>query len=321
MGIWNAVWDLLSVIVYAVLGTFALIFILALIARIVKFNKLKFKKDQIVKSELIKKKMFKTSDGYELRWFGEIDQKSEYIIIGIHDMFRNRKDFDKLELWLRKTHKDKYSLVSFDQRNCGENIVDNQYHFGTTISDLREIVEEIGEKYPSLKIILLGDGFGSTIASFLSQDEKIHSIICSSMRLNNVYKKTFGFYLKLWWGTLFKANARLALPLNGSDLTDDSNFAKVIEDENTTKNSMNTRDYYLWKKANKVSVKNINNSKSKFTLIMSNTDFYCNSKNTVKYISKLEKDKYNLETVKGFKHYFLNTKNSEQIFELIIKNI
>ncbi|AUB31922.1 serine aminopeptidase domain-containing protein [Spiroplasma floricola] len=321
MGVWEAVWDLLSIIIYSILGTFVLIFLLALIIRIINFNKLKTKRKPIIKSELIKKKMFKTSDGYELRWFGEINPNSEYIIIGIHDMFRNRKDFDKMEVWLNKNKKSNCSLVSFDQRNCGENIVEKQFHFGWTISDLREIIKDISEKNPTAKIILLGEGFGATIASFLSDNEKVYKIISCSLRLNHAYQKTFGFYLKLWWGTLFKADTKLISPINGIDLTDDSVFAKKIEDENLTKNLFNTKDYYLWKKANKISIKNINKSKEKMLLILSNNDFYCNSKKIAKYLSKLNKDKYIFEKVKGYKHYILNTNNSEKIFELIIKSL
>ncbi|AUM62885.1 serine aminopeptidase domain-containing protein [Spiroplasma monobiae] len=321
MEIGSAVWDLLSIIVYAIIGTFLFIFALALMARIVKFNKLKFKKAIVIKSELIKKKMFKTSDGYELRWFGEIDSNSEYIIIGIHDIFRNRKDFDKMDFWLKKNKKSNYSLVSFDQRNCGENLYENQFHFGTTISDLKEIIDELSEINPKAKIVLLGDGFGSTIASFFSNEEKVYKIIASSFRLNSPYKKTFGFYVKLWWGTLFNADTKLVSAINGADLTDDKDFSKKLEDENTTNNFLNTRDYYLWKKANRLNVKNINKSNSKVSLLIANNDFYCNSKNIVKLLSKLDKEKYNLETIKGKKHYLLNTKDSEQIFELILKNI
>ncbi|QHX36897.1 serine aminopeptidase domain-containing protein [Spiroplasma sp. BIUS-1] len=321
MEVWNAVWNLLSIIVYAILGTFLFIFLLALIARIVKFNKLSFKKTPVVKSELIKKKMFKTSDGYELRWFGEIDPQSEYILIGVHDIYRTRKDFDKMEVWLRKNNKAKLSLVSFDQRNCGENIVDNQYHFGTTISDLNEIVGEIKEKFPEAKIILLGDGFGSTLATFLAKNKNVHKIIGCSLRLNNHYSKTFGFYLKLWWATLFKADTKMISAINGMDFTDDKDFSKLLEDQNLSKNSFNARDYYLWKKANRLSIKNINNSELDIVLMISNNDFYCAPKNIAKFLSKLNKDKYSLESIKEKRHYLLNTKNSEQIFELIIKNI
>ncbi|AGR42370.1 serine aminopeptidase domain-containing protein [Spiroplasma diminutum] len=321
MEIWKAVWDLISIIVYVTLSTFFLIFLLLLIARIVKFNKLKFKKDVVVKSELIKKKMFKTSDGYELRWYGEINPNSEFIIIGIHDIYRNRKDFDNFDSWLRKIKKDQFSLVSFDQRNCGENIVEKQYHFGTTISDLKEIIEVISENNPNSKIILLGDGFGSTIASFFSKDEKVYKIIYSSLRLNNAYKKTLGFYIKLWWGTLFKADLKLKSIINGLDFTDDKNYAKKIEDENLTKNLFTVRDYYLWKKANKISIKNFNKSIIENIILLSNNDFYCDPKKIVKFISNLNKDKYKLETIKGKKHYLLNTKNSEEIFKIIIENI
>ncbi|WP_339030322.1 serine aminopeptidase domain-containing protein [Spiroplasma endosymbiont of Cantharis nigra] len=321
MEIWLAVWELLSIIVYVMLGTFIFIFILTLIARIVKFNKIKFKASPIIKSELVKKKMFKTTSGYELRWFGEIDPKSEFIIIGVHDIYRNRKDFDKLESWLRKNQKNKYSLVSYDQRNCGENEVNNHFSFGASISDLAEIIEVISETNPNAKIVLLGEGFGGSICSFFSKDKRVYKIISSSLRLNNPYKKGFNFYLKLWWGTLFRANTKLVEPINGLDFTDEKEYAKKLEDENITKNLLTVTDYYLWKKINKKSIKNINSSEISISIFLSNNDFYCDSKKIAKYLSKLDKDKYFLETIKEKKHYLLNTKKSEDVFELIVKNI
>ncbi|ALD66723.1 alpha/beta fold hydrolase [Spiroplasma cantharicola] len=321
MEIWVAVWNLLSIIIYIMLGTFLFIFLLALSARIIKFNKIKFKSTPIVKSELIKKKMFKTSSGYELRWFGEIDPKSEYIIIGVHDIYRNRKDFDKLENWLRKNQKNKYSLVSFDQRNCGENEINSHFSFGATIADLNEIIDVISEANPSSKIVLLGEGFGGTICSFFSKNKKVYKIISSSLRLNNPYKKSFGFYIKLWWGTLFKAESKLIVPINGLDFTDEKEYAKKLEDENITKNLWSVREYYLWKRINRKAIKNINDSEIEIVLFLSNNDFYCDPKKIAKYLSRLDKNKYILEKIKEKKHYLLNTKKSEEVFELIVKNI
>ncbi|AGR41504.1 serine aminopeptidase domain-containing protein [Spiroplasma taiwanense] len=321
MQIWTIFWEIFSIFIYVFSGIIIFIFLFLLIFRLFKIFSLKFKSQKVKKGELIKKKMFQTSDAYDLRWYGEVNSDSKYIILAIHDLLRTRNDFENLVNWLQKNKYKDFSLVSFDQRSCGENLLEKNKNLGALISDIEEIITELSEKFKNQKLILLGEGFGSALAAYFSKNDNVEKIIMSSLRLNFTYKKSFSFYIKLWFGVAFKINTLLFQNINGLDLTDDSTYANKLEDENNKNGSINIREYFQFKKITKKIVKNISNSNSKIDLILPNNDFYCSRKKIVKLINKLDKSKYNLDTFKDKKHFMLNSVKTSEIFEKIIKSV
>ncbi|AHB36646.1 serine aminopeptidase domain-containing protein [Spiroplasma apis] len=313
---WTLIWSLLSKILYTIGGITILILILILIIRLVKLNSLSFKPTAFQKGELIKKKMFKTKDLYELAWYGDIDPESEYILIGVHDLNRNRKDFERLSNYFAQKN-NLISVVSFDQRNCGDNKDFFGYHPGVLISDLNEIVDSLSESYKSKKIIILAEGISFASCLYLSKNKNVHKIISSSLRLNIAYNKEPGYNFKLFMGTLFNMNTFLKEHINGLDLVDDISYAKSLEKQNLEKGRYSVRSLFLMNKVNNNIKRHINNSNNKVTLIQPTNDYYSDAKRTAKLLSALDENSYELILLKNYKHYTLNHKHSEEVFEKI----
>ncbi|QGS52206.1 serine aminopeptidase domain-containing protein [Spiroplasma tabanidicola] len=317
--VWEPLLELITPIFYIIGATFLFFIFLYFLHRFIKMSSLKFKTQAKQRGEFVDLKSYKTKDGYDLSLNGQINKKNKKIIISIHDFKSTKNEYDNLISYFIKKNLD-IDIIAYDQRGCGKNAVYKDASQATFISDLDEIIESINEKYPKKKIILLTSGFSSHMALYFSSNPKIEKIIITSFKINKGYRNGISNIIKCIIGFIFYQKIKLKDKLNGIDLIDDEKISKEIDVNHLEKGTYTFRETlqnYIIKRRTK---KYINNAKCKITLILPNLDIYTKQKKLAKFINKLDKQKYKLNTLKDCKHFWLY-KYNEQNFENIISKI
>lgn len=310
---------LIWMILFILAGGIGLIFLVALIDKLVKYFTLLFRPAQFQRGELIQKKMFKTKDAYELRWFGEINKKGKYIIIGIHDNGGTRKDFEAMNHWFFKNN-DEYSVVSFDQRSIGENEREKEKNLGSLISDLKEIIFDINDKFPEQKIILAGEGIGAAAALTCMDVDGVYKVVSSSLKMIDGYRKPSSMRFAMIMGWIFSSKKEIAILGEGADLTSDENYIKKFDANHMDKPTWALREYYQSKKMLSVGMKRLKNSIDKKAIILQPAkSVYYNPKKFSKVFSSMDTKQFDMVIFKDSKHLLFNEKNKTEVFEKIVE--
>lgn len=315
MSVTAIIFPFLLLILWIILGSILFLLIISIIDKSVKFFTLKFSAVALQKGELIRKKAFITKDSYELRWFGEIKSEGKYIVLCVHDILGTRKDFEELNIWMNANRTDA-SIVSFDQRGCGENKEDLIKNYGSLISDLKEMIVDLKEKYPEQKLMLLGEGFGASAVLKFSNDKLIENIIVSGIRTNKKHAK-FNFFGKLY-GWVFSSKTKIYLNIQGNEVFDSEKISKTFDERIANKNSVTIREWYQQNSLSAKSFSNIKKSDNKPILILQgDLDIYSNPMQFASKISKIDSSKYKLHVIKNSKHSFLGDKSNVLVYKII----
>jgi pimeloyl-ACP methyl ester carboxylesterase len=304
------------VIAFAVLILFVIL--LSIFDKFFKFFTFKHNVLKVQRGELIKKKMFKCSDLYELKWNGEINQKGTHVLIYIHDTCGNRTDANKMMDWFSKKDP-KISVVSYDQRWFGENTVERDRNFGANLSDLKEMIYDIQDRFKQ-KIILVGHGFGANLAIACANEEGVSQVFAGSLKIEKGYKTSFATKMAVFWAWIFSSKSLIDYPYDAPDLSDDIEFVKELQKRRELQSSFSVREYYQTQHMLNYAIKKYNQSAAdNLTILQPAKSVYARADHFAKKVTKFNNVK--IEVVKESKHHLFNTTNSNDIFELIFKSI
>lgn len=304
------------VIAFAILILFVIL--LSIFDKFFKFYTFKHNVLKVQRGELIKKKMFKCSDLYELKWNGEINPSGTHIVIYVHDTCGNRTDVNKMMDWFAKKDKN-ISVVSYDQRWFGENEIQRDRNFGANLSDLKEMIYDIQDRFKQ-KIILIGNGFGANLAIACANEEGVDKVIAGSLKIEKGYKNSFGTKMSIFWSWIFSAKSLIDYPYDAPDLSDDIEFVKELQKRRELQSSFSVREYYQTQNMLSYAIKKYNKSgKENLTILQPAKSVYARADRFAKKITKFNNT--NVEVIKESKHHLFNTTNSNEVFELIFKLI
>ncbi|AKX33873.1 hypothetical protein SLITO_v1c02120 [Spiroplasma litorale] len=304
-------------LIWIIIGIVLFILLLIIIRYLIS-KKLTKKHKRIVKNELIKKKFFITSDNYELRWLGEILPVSKKILICVHDYGLSRKSFKNFEEYVRKNNSD-VSVISYDQRGSGENKFYKNLNMGSHLLDLEEIIVYISTKYSDKEIFLVGEGFGSNLASYFSDNKRIKKIIFVSMHLNQIIHKSFKVIFKILMASLISTNIQIKQKIYIEDCVSKIDDNNIIDIDFVSHKKM--KNLLQIRKINSKIKKNIVKNVKKYVFLLPGIDIFV-KKNTFINIFNDEKLKdLKIDKLSSKKHYVFYEKNNIEIFKTIINNI
>jgi pimeloyl-ACP methyl ester carboxylesterase len=304
----------LAILIVAILA-------ISIIDKLFKYFGYRYSPLRVQRGELIKKKMFKCSDVYELKWNGEINEKGTHILLYIHDFVGDRNDANKMMGWFAKKD-DKYSVVSYDQRWCGANVVDRDRNYGANLSDLKEIIYDLHDRFKNQKLILVGHGFGAALAMACAHEEGVATVVAGSLKIKEGYKKPFATRSRIFWSWIFSAKSVIEYPYDAPDLTDDVAFVKELQKKQGAQDAYSVREYYQTRHLYKYGIKKYNHNHSENLIVLQpDKSIYASPDKFAKIAANINGAK--IEPVKQCKHHLFNTTSSEVTFEKIynlIKN-
>ncbi|AXK51332.1 serine aminopeptidase domain-containing protein [Spiroplasma alleghenense] len=306
--------EAIYIFLYAALGFFAFVALLAIVIKLITFNSLKNKSSKKQIPELVKKKCFINSDQYELNWMGEINPKGEKIILCLHDLGYSSKQFDNLELYMLK-NKPLNSVIGFDLRNYGKNKNDDQRNLGAYLSDVKEVVDYISNKYPSQKIIILASGFGTLTIQSIIKHERVEKIILLAICTQLIYSYTLSMRFKIFLGTIFSSQKLINLNYNPADLTDNKSEIKNYQACLEVAGAISVRELFQFRVLSNKFWKSIMENQDKITIIQGDNDKLVNPKIFAKKILGFNKE--NFKILQNTRHLILSEKQAESIFESI----
>ncbi|WP_158500504.1 serine aminopeptidase domain-containing protein [Spiroplasma turonicum] len=274
------------------------------------------KQKKVIKPGLVDAKFFLTSDNYNLSWLGNIKSTAETIILGIHDYGQTRDSFIDLKDYCDKYHND-ISVISYDQRNFGQNKKIKVFNYNNLINDLNEIIEYISKEYPEKNLVLIGEGFGSTIVSNFMRRKEIHNVFFCSLYLNQFKKLNINLIFKMLLGIIFSYKIMLTQNLDMNIICDNS-YNKISSTLNSY-NKKNYKEYLQIKKLNNKITKNFRNSNLKVHLLLPTNDIFINKETYINMFSNIDVNKINIIKLENEKHLFLRGNGKEEIFKTIIK--
>ncbi|ASP27974.1 hypothetical protein SCORR_v1c01990 [Spiroplasma corruscae] len=308
----------LNLILTIVIVSIIFLCLLIVNTRLILVKRIKTKVKPLVKSELVKKKFFRTSDNYQLKWLGEIKKESSHIILGVHDFGMSRKSFIDTEMYINKYYKN-ISFLSYDQRNFGENENCNKFNYGYLINDLREIIIYLENKYPDKKLILLGEGFGSSLSSYFVNHSYVNKVILSSIYVKQFNKISFSIIIKFLFSFLFTYNIKINNKLYGEDCTNNSQYAKKLGELLQRKKSI--KEFMQISKINKKLASNINKKEKSVVFLLPLNDVFISKKWLLTNLRDISNKKFQIIKFEKNKHFLLNDLNNKEIVETILKDI
>lgn len=307
--------EIILIVISAVLAIMIFAFILS---KFYHFNTLKFKPELKQKGEYIKDKFFITQDQYTLKSLGHIKTKSKHIIIGVHDLGLNKSEFNAFNEFL-KTNED-ISFLSYDQRNFGENEIELKRNAGSMIFDLNNIVDDLKEKYPKQTITLLGEGLGYHVSVLVAVNNRyVDNVIAVGPITKVPYALTAKQKSAIMASMFFSHNRPMILSGIGVDLTNDSTWAKIIDNNFGEKGFITVKEYFQIKLILKKSFQALKQLHSKQLIIQPKNDIYLNPKKFEKMLINCLADKLTIDYIDDAKHLVLNDHHQQEVFAIIQK--
>lgn len=265
-----------------------------------------------------------TRDNYFIHTEFNFINNSKYIVIGIHGMGASLTDFKLTAQYFMKQN---ISFISFDQRGFGENEKWKYHTLGTTINDIKDIINVLNERYPNKKIILMGESLGSAFSALAAK--KLPKIINGIILTNFVTKKRISkltpiLLLQIIWGFMVYKHQPLAITFNLKDMSNNKNYIKKSNIRNITNMKFTLLFYIQAQKLSKQVSKNINNSICPTLIIQSGEDMFANDK-IIKHNNEHWRTGITYHFYNKGKHAILNEPNIDHILadinQWIITNI
>lgn len=309
---------ILVVIILAALVSFY--FLTSLLLKIKAFGSLKFHPTPKQTPELIKKKAFVTSDGYELRWYGEVKPDDEIIILGVHDFALGGKSFDQLAKSLTNVDL-KIGLISFDQRNFGQNKVEDpkNRHSGAVLSDLEQILNYCKTTYPGKRLYLYGGGFGANIiVTFMKKrGYLVDGIILDSMINFKPDKNSSTTTTALVKGTLFAYTRMVKINLNSLDYNVSGLHEQSLGQNLNSFSTITVREYFQNKKLLKTSLKAAGLITKPVLMLNGGDDVFQLATKTTKFYDQISYPEKHHQWIADKKHGLFLNPNQEMLHSLI----
>ncbi len=90
----------------------------------------------------------------------DADSKTDFLFFVVHSLNTKKEDFQQLA---KVDTKHKHTIFLWTIRNFAPNMTDNKFQIETFSSDILDLTQALREKFPSKKIIFVGEGFGAML--------------------------------------------------------------------------------------------------------------------------------------------------------------
>lgn len=303
-------------------GLYGLIFlsllVLLLILRIIKIKKIPKDKVNVIQAAELRDKFVLTRDQYQLKIYQQISQKSNIIVIGVHNLQGQKDDFKLLS---NLCQQEQWSLIAFDRRGVGKN--DNEWKFrslNTNINDTKDVVSAIKLKYPHHKIILFGEAIGATIASYACKDNlQVDGLIVSNLiTKNNLYPLSLLWFFKFIIAFFFNRNVTLPLYIDPKDISNNETYITNMNQRYALKQIWSFNFLWQFKQLNKKAPRIIRNLKQP-TLILQSSDDIFSDYHQLKVLNRKWKGHQKYHFVGSGKHALINEPEIKDIFTQTIQ--
>lgn len=312
--------SIIIIVVIILVALVAFYLLTSLLLKIKAFGSLKFRPIQTQTPELIKKKAFITSDGYELRWYGEVKPDDEIIILGVHDFALGGKSFDQLAKALSNVDL-KVSLISFDQRNFGQNKTQDPKNRNSVavLSDLEQILNYCKTTYPDKRLYLYGGGFGANIiVTFMKKrGYLVAGIVLDSMINFKPDKNSATTTTALIKGTLFAYTQMVKINLNPADYHVPVKNAQGLGQNLNSFSEMTVREYFQNKKMVSTSLKAASLITKPVLMLNGSDDVFQLSTRTTKFYDQISYPQKHHQWFAEKKHDLFLNPNQEMLQNLI----
>ncbi|WP_425380169.1 hypothetical protein [Spiroplasma endosymbiont of Stenodema calcarata] len=272
-------------------------------SRFYRFFKKKAKSGQTQLPEYIANKHFLTADQYELKTLGTVAKDSEYIILAVHDLYGAKENFTGL-VNNTKLLNNKISVITFNQRNIKDNVPAFIKNVGVLVNDIFDVIMALKNKYEQQKIILLLEGFSSSLISLLLKKQPAIAKIILVNPVTNQKGIHFSISSKIGigFGFIFNLNKLLKIHIDYQVLSENDSYSQLmLQKEQTYFLNQILQFNYL----NKRLVKQLNKIKISTLIIQTENDKFYNVRKATLINNKM------IKTVKmlGAKHYLFIDKN------------
>lgn len=312
--------SIIIIVVIILAALVALYFFASLLLKIKAFGSLKFHPNHNQTPELIKKKAFITSDGYELRWYGEVKPDDEIIILGVHDFALGAKSFEQLTKNLTSIDL-KISLISFDQRNFGQNKVQDAKDRSSiaVLSDLEQILNYCKTTYPGKQLYLYGSGFGANIiVTFMKKrGYLVDGIVLDSMINFKPDKNSSAITIALIKGILFAYTRMVKINLSAADYNVSDKDVQSLAQNLNSFSEITVREYFQNKKLVKTSLKASGLITKPVLMLNGSDDVFQLSSKTTKFYDQISYSQKHHQWIADKKHDLLLNPNQEMLQSLI----
>lgn len=290
-----------------------ILFLLIIIFRFIKIKSIpKDKVDRIQAPEL-REKFVLTRDQYELKIISQINQKSNIILVGTHNLHGQKDDFKLLSSLCKQ---EEWSIIAFDRRGVGKNRDEWKFcSLNTDINDIKDVLLAIKTKYPNHKIILFGESIGAAIASYACKDNiNVDGLIISNLiTKSNLYPISLRLYFRFLIGFIFNSNIKLPFDIDPEDISNNHAYVTNVKQRYSLKQVWSLKFLLQLKKINKKAPKIIRNLKQP-TLILQSGDDVFSDFHQLKVLNKKWKEHQKYHFIFTGKHALINEPEIKDIF-------
>lgn len=298
----------LNLIIFAII-----LFLLVIVFRFIHIKRIPKDKVNVVQAAELRDKFVLTRDQYELKTYKEINQKSNVILIGIHNLQGQKDDFKLLSSLCKK---EQWSLIAFDRRGVGKNRDDWKFRsLDTDINDTKDVVRAVRAKYPNHKIILFGEAIGAAIAGYACQDNKdVDGLIISNLiTKGNLYPFSLRLYLRFFFGFIFNSSIKLPFDIDPQDISSSPAYITNMNQRYTLKQNWSLKFLSQFKQINKKAPKVIRNLKQPVLILQSGDDVFSDF-HQLKVLSKKWKPQQKYHFIFTGKHALINEPEIKDVF-------
>lgn len=296
---------------YAILIAIGILLML-IILRIVIIAKIK---DKVIVQQAaeIREKVIILRDGYQVKLFKQMIEKSTIIIIGVHGLQGQKDDFKLLSSFCKKSQ---LSLITYDRRGIGKNEQDWKFKsLATDINDLKDVISAVKVKYPYQKIIVFGESLGAAIASHATKNNsQVSALIVSNLvTKKNLYQFSLNFIIRFCFAFIFNSNIQMPIYIENRDISSSNAHITNLNQRYSNRQNWSLRFLMQFKKINKKSIIVISNLKHP-TLILQSADDVFSDFHQLKINSKYWKKHHRYVFIFDGKHALINEPNIKDIF-------
>lgn len=261
----------------------------------------------------MREKVIILRDGYQVKLFKQMIDKSTVIIIGVHGLQGQKDDFKLLSSFCKKSQ---LSLISYDRRGIGKNEQDWKFKsLGVDINDLKDVISTVKTKYPNQKIIVFGESLGAAIASYAANNnDQVSALIISNLvTKKNLYQFSLNFIIRFCFAFIFNSNIQMPIYIENKDISSSSDHIANMNQRYSNRQNWSLRFLMQFKKINKKSAMIISNSKLA-TLILQSADDVFSDFHQLKINKKYWKKHHSYVFIFDGKHALINEPNIKDIF-------
>lgn len=290
-----------------------LIIFLLLILRIIKIKKIPKDKVNVLQAPELRDKFILARDQYQLKIYKQINQKSNVIVVGVHNLQGQKDDFKLLS---NLCQQEQWSLIAFDRRGVGKNIDEWKFRsLNTDINDAKDVISAIKSKYPHHKIILFGESIGATIASYACRkNSQVDGLIISNLiTKNNLYPFSLLLFFKFIIAFFFNRNVTLPIYIDPKDISNNNAYITNMNQRYTLKQVWSFNFLWQFKQLNKKAAKVIR-SLEQPTLILQSGDDVFSDYHQLRVLNSKWKEHQKYYFIISGKHALINEPEIKDVF-------